>query len=350
MNPTVGPPPCRIAVDCMGGDHGAKEVIAGTALALDDIRAHDKIILVGNIAEIEPLAKKSRIAAHPQIELQHAPEIIRMDDKPMQAIKSKKDASMMVALEMVRNGGADAMLSTGNTKVLVGAGTLKLRPMPGADRPALAAIMPHLTGHFILMDVGANPESTPLHLMHNAVMGALYANAALGIAKPRVGLLTVGTEESKGGERINQTHALLKKLGGEINYAGPVEGFDMFDGEVDVVIVDGFTGNVLLKSVEGMFYMMQDLARKKTGRNPLYLAGALAFSPVLRGIKHHLKPERNGGAPLLGLGALVMKAHASSNRNAIRNAIRLGREALSHNLTAQMKDALARANTLAAAN
>ena len=198
------------------------------------------------------------------------------------------------------------------------------------------------------MDVGANPESTPQHLMHNAVMGALYAHAALGITRPRVGLLTVGTEEGKGGERINQAHALLKKLGNEINYAGPVEGFDMFDGEVDVVIVDGFTGNVLLKSIEGMFYMLQDLARKKAGRNPLYLAGALAFAPVLKGIKHHLKPERNGGAPLLGLSALVMKAHASSNRNAIRNAIRLGREALSHNLTAQMKDALARANALAA--
>jgi glycerol-3-phosphate acyltransferase PlsX len=332
----------------MGGDEGPAEVLRGVAMVLRDIGPEDTLILVGKEKLLRALAKKAHIENHPQIQIRNAEDVISMGDRPMQALKSKKDASMIVALDMLKNGEADAMFSTGNTKVLVGAGTVKVRPMAGADRPALAAIMPHSTGHFVLMDVGANPESTPEHLMHNAVMGSLYAQAALGIEKPRVGLLTVGTEEGKGGDRINRAHALIKKLGDEINYAGPVEGFDMFDGSLDVVIVDGFTGNILLKTIEGMFYMLLGLVKKNVGYNPLYFAGGLTLLPVLSRIKHHLKPESNGGAPLLGLSALVMKAHGSSNRHAIRGGIRLGREALSHNMSDRLKEALARANALAA--
>ncbi|MDR2983119.1 MAG: phosphate acyltransferase PlsX [Puniceicoccales bacterium] len=340
MNTSAGSKSYRIAVDCMGGDKGPAEVVFAAAMALEDIGPEDTLILIGQEEILTPLLQKAHIVDNPRIKIHHASEIIAMDDKPMQAIKSKKDASMIRALEMVKAGEADAMVSTGNTKVLVGAGTLKLRPMPGADRPALAAIMPNHRGHFILMDVGANPESTPEHLVHNAVLGSLYAQAALGMEKPRVGLLTVGTEEGKGGERINHTHAMLKKLGDQINYVGPVEGFDMFEGEIDVVITDGFTGNVLLKSLEGLFYMLQGLIKEKSGFNLLYALGFLLLMPVLSKLKHHLKPERNGGAPLLGLSALVMKAHGSGNRNAIRSAIRLGREALSHNMTSRMQDAL----------
>lgn len=346
MTTSAGTSSYRIAVDCMGGDKGPAEVVFAAAMALEDIGPEDVLILVGQEEIIRPLLKKAKIADNPRIHIQPASDIVEMDDKPMQVLKSKKDSSMLRALEMVKSGEANAMVSTGNTKVLVGAGTLKLRPMPGADRPALAAIMPNQIGHFILLDVGANPESTPEHLVHNAVLGSLYAQAALGLDRPRVGLLTVGTEEGKGGERINRTHTLLKKLGDRINYVGPVEGFNMFEGDVDVVITDGFTGNVLLKSLEGMFYMLMGLVKKKAGYNPMYLAGGLMLYPILSKLKHHLKPERNGGAPLLGLSALVMKAHGSSSRHAIRGAIRLGREALKHNIGDKMQTSLSEANAL----
>ncbi len=365
----------RIAVDCMGGDKGPAEVVFAAALALEEIGTSDKLILVGNERDIRKYAKRAGIFGHSQVEIRHAEEVIHMDDKPMQAIKSKKDSSMIRALEMVKAGEADAMVSTGNTKVLVGAGTLKLRPMPGADRPALAAIMPRHHGHFIFMDVGANPESTPDHLMHNAVLGTVYAQSALGIERPRVGLLTVGTEEGKGGEKINRTHALLKKLGDKINYIGPVEGFDMFQGDADVIISDGFTGNILLKAVEGMFHMFFDLIKEKTGKNLLYSSGGLLLLPiivaiifgngwhifyylvglclipalilpVLRQVKNELKPDRYGGAPLIGLNALVIKAHGSGNRHAICSAIRIGREALIHDMLERSKDALEVANKL----
>ncbi|MDR3229117.1 MAG: phosphate acyltransferase PlsX [Puniceicoccales bacterium] len=339
----------RIAVDCMGGDRGPSEVIRGVKAALGDFAPEDTFILVGKEKYLRQFAQKAGLDGNPQIEFRNADSVVEMKEKPMQALKSKKDSSMLVALDMLKNHEADAMFSTGNSKVLVGAGTVKLRPMKGAERPTLAAIMPHTKGHFVLTDVGANPETTPVQLMHNSVMGSVYAQSTLGVAKPRLGLLTVGTEEGKGGERINHTHSLLKKLSEAqiINYVGPVEGFDMFDGSLDVVIVDGFAGNILLKTVEGMFSMLTKMVRKRVGWNPLYLAGALALLPVGIGIKRHLKPDQNGGAPLLGLGALVVKAHGSGGYKAIHGALRLGREALSHHMAARMEEGLEKANVIA---
>jgi len=349
MDSTADTRPYRIAVDCMGGDRGPSEVLHGVRLALRDIGADDTLVLVGKEKLLQALARKAGLGDSPRIAFRDAPEVVSMEDKPLQALKSKKNASMLVALDMVKNGEADTMFSTGNTKVLVAASTIRLRPMEGAARPALAAIMPHCKGHFVLMDVGANPETTPEQLMHNAVMGSIYAQSALGVPSPRLGLLTVGTEEGKGGERINRAHDLLKKLDKTlINYVGPVEGFDMFDGSLDVVIVDGFTGNILLKTIEGMFSMLVGMVRKRVGWNPLYLAGAAALFPLGLDVKRHLKPEKNGGAPLLGLNALVMKAHGSANRHAIRGTLRLGREALMHRMSAKIRVALEQSNALTA--
>lgn len=339
-------PSYRIALDCMGGDNGPSEVVLGAKLALRDLAPQDKLILVGKEKLLRNLARKSGLEGNPQIEIRNAEDVVEMEDKPMQALKSKKFASMLVALDMLKAGEADAMVSTGNSKVLVGAGTVKLRPLPGAERPALAAIMPSNTGQYVLMDVGANPETTPEQLMHNAVMGAAYARSALGVEKPRLGLLTVGTEEGKGGERINRAHALLKKLGDEINYVGPVEGFDIFKGDLDVVIVDGFTGNILLKSAEGMLRMLLDMVKKRAGWNPFYFLAGIMLLPVLLSVKRHLKPDENGGAPLLGLNALVMKAHGSANRHAIRGTIRIGRETLTKHMGNNLRASLARANAI----
>ncbi len=342
----------RIALDCMGGDLGPSEAVAAAALAFKEgvIGPADTLILVGHEDNLRLLAREHRILNKPdRVFYRHAPTAVSMDDAAMTVLKSKRESSMVKALEMLKAGEADVVVSTGNTKALVAAGTIKVRPMEGAERPALAAIMPRREGHFIMLDVGANPEAKPEHLLHNAVLGSIYAQCSLGIANPRVGLLTVGTEEGKGGARINRTHQLLKAMGDRINYVGPVEGYDVFGDACDVVVTDGFTGNVLVKTIEGLVYMVRDLVGSKVKRNPVYIASGVAMFPLLRDLKGKLKPERYGGAPLLGLTGLVMKAHGSSNRQGICSAIRLGLEALGHDAGRRMQAALAEANQVVAA-
>ena len=336
----------RIALDCMGGDLGPSEAVAAAALALKEgvVGPDDSLVLVGHEDNLRLLAVEHRILKSPRVTYRHAASIVGSDDAPMTVLKSKRDSSMLIALDLLKSGEVDAVVSTGNTKALVAAGTIKLRAMEGAERPALAAIMPRREGHFVMLDVGANPEATPEHLLHNAVLGSIYARSALGIERPRVGLLTVGTEEGKGGARTNRAHTLLKAMGDRLNYGGPVEGFDVFADSCDVVVTDGFTGNVILKTLEGLVYMLRDLIGSKVKRNPVYLAGGIAMFPLIRDLKGKLKPERYGGAPLLGLNGLVMKAHGSSNRQGIVSAIRLGLEALGHGAAQRMHDGLSEAN------
>lgn len=336
---------CRIAVDCMGGDKGPAEVVTAVRLALGELGDGDRLFLFGRETELNPLLAKAGLAGDARIEVRHASEVIAMDDKPMQAIKSKKDASMIRAFEALKAGEVDAVISCGNTKVLVGAGLLKLRAIAGAERPALATIWPRRKGHFIMLDAGANPEATPEQLVHNAVLGSLYAKVTLGLERPRVGLLTVGTEEGKGGDRINKTHTLLKALGDSINYVGPVEGFNLFEDAVDVVVTDGFTGNVFLKTSEGIFHMLQDLIKERVKRNPFYMAAGLVLLPMLKALKTHLKPDSYGGAPLLGLSGLVMKSHGSASAPAIASAIRIGRRTLKADIIARSTAELESANT-----
>ena len=341
----------RIAVDCMGGDKGPGEVVQAVSLALKDLGAGDKLFLVGQEEVISPLLCASGIADEPRVEVRHAPDVIEMDDKPMQAMKSKKHSSMIVALEMLKAGEVDAVVSTGNTKVLVGAGTIKVRLMPGVQRPALSAIFPRKTGYSIVVDVGANPETTSEQLVHNSVLGALYSIAILGTEKPKVGLLTVGTEEGKGGERINRANAYLKALNERFDwfeYAGPVEGFDVFQGDADVIVTDGFTGNILLKTVEGLVYMLKDIIGGKVKRNPIYIAAGLMFLPLLRSIKKQVRPEQFGGAPLLGLNGLVFKAHGSSNKYGTAAAITIARHACSKDINKKAAEVLSVANDVIA--
>jgi glycerol-3-phosphate acyltransferase PlsX len=348
MSEEITPTGKRIALDCMGGDLGPSEAVAGAALALREgfVGPDDKLILVGHEDNLRQLAAEHRILKSKRIEFKHAATVVNPDDAAMTVIKSKRDSSMLIALDMLKAGQADLVISTGNTKALVAAGTIKVRPMEGAERPALAAIMPRREGHFVMLDVGANPEAKPEHLVHNAVFGSIYAQSALGITHPRVGLLSVGTEEGKGGARINRTHTLLKAMGDKINYVGPVEGFDVFGDACDVVVTDGFTGNVILKTLEGLVYMVRDMVGTKVKSNPVYLAGGIAMFPLLRDLKGKLKPEKYGGAPLLGLSSLVMKAHGSSNRQSIASAIRLGLEAVGHDANRRMLVALAEANAV----
>jgi glycerol-3-phosphate acyltransferase PlsX len=334
----------RIAVDAMGSDLGPPEVVAAAKLALDEFPDLSPITLVGNETVLKPLIAEAGLAGHEKLAIFHASEVITMDDKPLQALKRKKDASMLRAIELVKSGEAGAAVSCGNTGCLVGAGILKLRTLEGIDRAALAPVIPRAGGHFILIDAGANPEAKPDHLVHNAILGSHFCRMELGVERPRVGLLTIGTEEGKGNTLIAETHEALKRIGDVIHYIGPVEGFQVFCDEVDVVVCDGFVGNICLKSWESLAKFFSNELKSQLKANPLRLAGGLLAKGAFDALRNRIKPERYGGAPLLGLRGNLIKAHGSANRQALKNAIHDASEMIKTDLNHRIEADIARAN------
>ncbi|MBT4757169.1 MAG: phosphate acyltransferase PlsX [Opitutae bacterium] len=324
---------CTIAVDTMGGDKGPTEFIRGLFYALEELKLDCHFTLVGNQRLLERLLKVGKLEGYSdRINIIHSTQVIGMHEKPIQALKSKKDSSMVKAIALLKEQQADAMISCGNTGALMAGGTLRLRQIAGVDRPALGIIVPSKQNPFVLTDVGANPESTPENLVHNAVLGANYAKAALNIANPRVALLTIGTEEGKGNALTNATHLLLQEIDGVINYVGPIEGFQLFDGNVDVVVCDGFVGNVVLKSSEALFGFIGSTIREELVRNVKRKIGAVLSKSAFKDMKTRLGPDQHAGAPLLGLRGNILKAHGSSNYVAIANALRIAQEVVMHDM------------------
>ena len=336
----------RIAVDAMGGDLGPAEVVAAVKLAMHQYPALNPITLVGHEAELNPLIALAGLAQEQRLSVFHASEVVTMDDKPLNALKKKKDSSMVRAIELVKNREAGVVVSCGNTGALMAGGTLRLRTMEGVARPALAAICPRQGGHFVLIDAGANPEAKAEHLVHNAIMGSHYCRVMLGIKSPRVGLMTIGTEEGKGNALITETHDLLRRVGDVVNYAGPIEGFHVFAEHVDVVVCDGFVGNIMLKSWESLVKFFSSMLKEELQANPLRATGALLSKGAFNALKERINPERYGGAPLLGLNGHILKAHGSSTRYAIKNAIRAANEIIKADLNHQIEADVARANLL----
>lgn len=326
-----------IAVDAMGSDKGPSEMVAAVKLALDTLPRLHSIILVGRQDDLGPLLEEQGLSEHPKLRVHPASEVISMEDKPLMALKRKKDSSMVRAIELVKDGHARVVVSCGNTGSLMAGGTLRLRTMEGVERPALATVMPHKTGHFVLLDAGANPTAKPEHLVHNAVLGSGYCKHVLGLERPRVGLMTIGTEEGKGNELTNQSHELLKRIPHVINYRGPIEGFQLFENHVDVVVCDGFTGNIVLKTCESLFHLLKQFVSEEIQRNLLRKAGYLLSKGAFDAIRNQLNPDRYGGAPLLGLKGNILKAHGSSNREAVMNAIRIANEIIATDLNAQIQ-------------
>jgi len=332
----------------MGGDLGPAEVVLGVKLAFAREAQLDPITLVGDQAVLEPLIHESGLKLGPRLAIFHASEVVTMDDKPLMALKKKKDSSMVRAIELVKNGDAGILVSCGNTGALMAGGTLRLRMMEGVNRPALAAVVPREGGHFILIDAGANPEAKPEHLVHNAILGSHYCRVMLGVASPRVGLMTIGTEEGKGNALITETNDQLRRLGNLINYVGPIEGFHVFAEHVDVVVCDGFVGNIMLKSWESLVKFFSGMLREELQANPLRAAGALLSKGAFNALKERINPERYGGAPLLGLKGNILKAHGSSNRLAISSAILAARAIIKADMNHRMETDIARANELIA--
>ena len=329
----------------MGGDLGPAEVVEAVKLVLTD-EGMGPITLVGDQAILDPLLVSAGLAGHAMVRVLHASEVITMEDKPLLALKRKKDSSMVKAIDLVKSGEARVTISCGNTGALMAGSTLRLRMMDGVDRPALAAVIPRENGHFILIDAGANPEAKAEHLVHNAILGANYAKVILGVPSPRVGLITIGTEEGKGNALITETHEQLKKISSVINYAGPIEGFQVFRDTVDVVVCDGFVGNTLLKTWESLAKFITGLLKQELQANPLRMAGAVLANGAFGALKSRMNPDRYGGAPLLGVRGNILKSHGSSNRHAIASAIRAAATIIRQDLYQHTVQDVARANAI----
>ena len=319
--------PMRIALDAFGGDRAPEVNVEGAILAAGEW-SDVGIILVGDAGRLEPLLK-GRSPSNLRIE--HAPDSIAPDDEPVKAVRRKKDASMVVAGRLLREGRAEAMISAGNTGALMATGLLVVGRIPGIDRPALAPLLPTLDGRGLLaLDIGANMDAEPAHLVQYAVMGSLYRSKVHGIDKPRVGLLNVGTEPMKGNGLTKAAYSLLEQA--PIHFVGNVESRDVLFGACDVLVCDGFAGNILLKTLEGaasLFFAA--LKEQFMGSFATRLAAAV-LKPGLKEFKRNLDYTEHGGAPLLGVDGLVIKGHGSSDANAIKNAIRQARLALRNGL------------------
>jgi glycerol-3-phosphate acyltransferase PlsX len=306
-----------IAVDVMSGDHGAAVAVPA---ALDVLaRSPDlRLLIVGRGEVVRPLvAGSDPVRCH----VVEASEVVGMDERPQDAVRRKKDSSMRVAVNLVKQGEAAACVSAGNTGALLATSRFVLGMVPGIDRPAIVSAVPAAHGHTVMLDLGANPDCTADHLVQFAVMGSVIASDLHGVVRPRVGLLNIGEEDIKGTEEIKAAHRRL--AGAPINYVGFVEGNLIFSGDVDVVVADGFTGNVALKTMEGLARFIGSVMREEFTASPLRKLGALAASPSLRGIKARLDPSAYNGASMVGLGGVVIKSHGGADRTAFASAVRV---------------------------
>jgi glycerol-3-phosphate acyltransferase PlsX len=319
----------RIAVDAMGGDHAPKPIVRGAVQAAQTLPGVSRLFLVGDATAIRrELAQCVNVPAC--VEVRHASEVVAMHEFPAQAVRRKKDSSINRAMDLVKNGEADAFLSAGNTGAVVVAATLKLRTLPGVVRPAIATVMPTQDRSFVLIDAGANTDCTPSLLGQFGLMGSIYARVILGRAEPVVGLLSIGGEDTKGNELTKEAFGLLQKL--PIKFRGNVEGHDLFVGETDVVVCDGFIGNVVLKTSESVAHAIGHWMKQEFKRNPMRLLGAILLRGALGTMKRKMDPEVYGGAPLLGVNGVCIISHGASSQQAIFNAVRVACEAVEQKL------------------
>jgi len=329
----------RIAVDAMGGDHGPQEIVRGAVQAAREYGC--EIVLVGNENEINEILNTITDWQKLGLSIRHATETIGMDEHPGAAVRKKKDASVVVATRLVREGDCDAMISAGSTGAAVAAALFGLGRIPGIERPTIATPIPNLQGATVLLDSGANVDSKPKHLMQSAIMGSIYAQYVLGVSTPRVGLLNIGEEETKGNEQVLATFPLLKQLK-TIRFIGNVEGRDIPKGTVDVVVCDGFVGNVVLKFGEGLASAIMQLV-KEAIKSSGWLAklASLFLLPALRSLRCKLDYAEYGGAPLLGVQGGVVICHGSSKEKAIKNAIRVAKEFAEQRVVEHIRENLA---------
>ena len=315
MNNTV-----TIALDASGGDHGTSVTVPAAISALSKYPFLN-LILVGKAEVLEPLVTRHKARYGERLTVQHASEEVSMHELPSQALRGKKDSSMRVAIDLVKEGRADACVSAGNTGALMATARFVLKTVSGIDRPAICALIPSHGGHTHMLDLGANADCTPEQLFQFGVMGSALASAVYNIPAPRVGLLNIGEEEIKGNEKVKEAARLLGA--GQLNYIGFVEGDDIFSKDVDVVVTDGFVGNVSLKTMEGLAKMISQIIREEFRRTAFTRFLAFTALPVLHAIRRRLDPRNYNGASLLGLRGVVVKSHGGSDVVGFASAIRI---------------------------
>lgn len=323
----------KIAVDAMGGDNAPRIEVEGAVAAARESGV--SIILVGDKDRL-----MAELAQHDtkglDILIHHASEVVGMHDSASDAIRKKKDSSVRVAFELVKSGMADAVVSAGNSGATMAAGMFVLKRLKGIDRPAIAQVFPTLQGHTVVLDIGGNVDCKPVHLVQFAIMGAVYARHILDISNPRIGLLSNGEEESKGNDLTRETSLMLKEI--EFDYAGYIEGRDIFAGNVDVVVCDGFVGNIVLKLSEGLAEAVGTMLKNEIKQSIIYKLGYILSRPAFARFKKKVDYAEYGGAPLLGINGVGMICHGGSNVKAIKNAIRFAAEYVSKGVNQRMAE------------
>ncbi len=310
-----------IAVDAMSGDHGARICVPACLRFLHE-HGDSRLLLVGDEPLLHRLAS-ARSGSESRFAIVHASQVVTMDDSARDAVRHKKDSSMRVAIDLVKRGDANACVSAGNTGALMATARFVLKTLPGIDRPAIISAIPAVGGHTHMLDLGANARCTAEQLFQFALMGSITAQEVHRLQRPRVGLLNIGEEEIKGHEIVQEAAALLLASG--LNYVGFVEGDDIFHGDVDVVVTDGFTGNVALKTMEGVAKMIAQLTREEFTRSPFTRLQGLAAMSALKALKARLDPRRYNGASLVGLNGVVVKSHGGADEVAFCNALDMAR-------------------------
>jgi glycerol-3-phosphate acyltransferase PlsX len=323
-----------IAVDAMGGDFAPAEIVKGAAQG-SKLYGVD-VVLVGNEDKIRRYLP-AEFAASASVTVRHAAEVIEMDEH-VDAVRTKKDASVVVAASMVMEGKADAMVSVGNTAAAMAVATIKLGRIQGIDRPAIAIVVPGREGPTILLDAGAVADCSVENMSQFAVMGSIYAEKVLGIPNPRIGLLSIGEEENKGNQLTRETYERL--AASHLNFVGNVEGRQMFTNAADVIVADGFAGNVVLKTVEGLAEHVGQLVKDDLRKHPLAMIPVVMLMPLLKRIKNKLDYSEHGGAPLLGLNGVCIIGHGRSNATAVANAVRAAKEAVNGGVVAAIRDTI----------
>ncbi len=330
----------RIAVDAMGGDHAPGVNVDGAVAAAREYGIAS--LLVGRTSELEPLLHETGHRGS-DIEIVDAPEVVAMDEPATAAIRKKRNSSIRVAANCVRDGRARGLVSAGHTGAAMVSAKMVVGMIEGVDRPALATVVPTQTGHSLLLDVGANPDAKTPHFREFAVMGSIYAELVFGKKKPSIGLMSIGEEDSKGTDRTKEVFKVLKETG--LNFVGNVEGRDVFNGKVDVIVTDGFTGNVILKVSEALAEMVEQLLREEIKRTLQASVGFLLSKSAFRRFKQRLDYSEYGGAPLLGVKGCVIICHGRSSAKAVKNAIRFAAEFSRQDLAEKIQEQIAELHT-----
>jgi glycerol-3-phosphate acyltransferase PlsX len=331
----------KVALDAMGGDNAPQINIVGAVQALKSLKKLSHLYLVGDEKILKAEAAKHQLNLNdPRVSIVHAPEVIGMSEPGAKSVRRKKLSSISVAMDLVKNGTAEAFVSAGNTGAAVAAATIKLRCLKGVDRAGIASPLPNEHGICNILDAGANPEAKPEHLVAYAIMGTAYAKYVLGVKEPRVGLMSNGEEDEKGTTFTKETFKRLKQTPG-IHFIGNVEGHDLFETQLDIVLCDGFVGNIVLKSVEATAKAVTKWLKSEIKETPLRMAGAILAQGAFKALKAKSSYETYGGSPLLGVNGVLIIAHGSSTGVAVLNAIRVAVETVEHKINPRIEEAMA---------